>query len=692
MPFRKVAVVAALAVALVGLAPVAPVRAAGVVTGSVDWHNTRQGIDGWGASTAFAQGQRLKDFPEPERSRVLDLLYSKDKGIGLSMVRNELPKISNAPGVYDYNRDPGTVWVTKEAQARGADYVLATAWSPPGWMKDNNSDVGGGKLRREMYALYADYLISYVKGYRDTHGLVVNGVSIANEPDAATFYPSSIWSAEDFRIFIRDYLGPLKALRGVDFDVVMPESSGWTEEVALPTLNDPAAEPFVDIVAAHGYHYVTTPSPLHTSRDKGKRVWQTEFSEFGPMDASIGNGLKWARYIHEFMTRAEANSFSYWWAMSEVQNEEALINLDINAKTTTVNKRMWTMGNFSRFVRPGWVRVETPVDGFNPEQLVSAYRDPASGKFAVVAVNDSALPQDVSLALNGFAASSVTPYRTSASEDLAVLPAVSTMGRKLQATLAPQSVTTFVGTGTASTPWRVASADRVVVSAGQSVVVPVTVSSAGGVGTVPVRASAALPLVASPGSASVGPFVPGGSVVHNVTVAVPAGTAPGEYPLDVRVGSSSVADVVARTLVRVVGDVVEFSPGGAAEAEWLAEPSSSQLGGPVYDGRARYADAVRFPTRYFVYRFDLPADVVGATVSVDMGNQFKVSASTEGRTFTPVLTETRPIRDLSNRQWYSFDADALAAGGRTVFLKFEDSQPADGWGVWVARIRANFER
>ena len=79
-------------------------------------------------------------------------------------------------------------------------------------------------------------------------------------------------------------------------------------------------------------------------------------------------------------------------------------------------------------------------------------------------------------------------------------------------------------------------------------------------------------------------------------------------------------------------------------------------------------------------------------MTLDMGNQFLVSASTDGATWTEVLREGREIRDLSNRQQYSLDLNALRGGGRTVYLRVQDSKPDDGWGGWVAGVRVVSQR
>jgi len=191
----------------------------------------------------------------------------------------------------------------------------------------------------------------------------------------------------------------------------------------------------------------------------------------------------------------------------------------------------------------------------------------------------------------------------------------------------------------------------------------------------------------SPAQRAFGPLGTSRSQALTFDVTVPAGVSPGDYDVTATATSGS---IVARGdgSVQVLGDTIEFAPGGSAEEPWLSDAGGSQLDGTVPDGRARFTDN----QRYFVYRFELPGDVTGGTLSLDIGNQFLVQASTDGSSWTTVLREDREIRDLSNRAWRDLDLNALRGGGRTVYLRVADSFTADGWGAWVARTKLVLQR
>jgi hypothetical protein len=134
----------------------------------------------------------------------------------------------------------------------------------------------------------------------------------------------------------------------------------------------------------------------------------------------------------------------------------------------------------------------------------------------------------------------------------------------------------------------------------------------------------------------------------------------------------------------VIGsNAIEFSPGTDAETPWLLESSGSQLDGDAYDGRTRYADG----NTYWIYKFTLPPNVNGGTIALDIGAEFDVRSSADGTSWSPLLNEPGHVHALENRGSRTFALNDLRAGGRTVYLRFADSHPEEGWGAWLARVK-----
>ncbi|MGD9200465.1 MAG: glycoside hydrolase [Chitinispirillia bacterium] len=432
---------------------------------TVNWDKLIQEIDGFGASAAFKQADNLKKFPIETRTKILDLLFSHTGGIGLSMVRNmvgdgsidewgnevdgPIETINPQKGKWNFDAVDEQIWFMKEARARGCERFYSTVWSPPRWMKTNNSCLRGGSLKKSCYGDYAEYLYQYVTEYmKKRNDIDMYAISVANEPDYSASYSSCRWTGDQFRNFIRDHIGPkFKDENKIETKIAVGEEMGWTEGPAMATLNDPKAVKYLDIVASHNYKNASNYPPFRTSKSKNKRVWQTEVSNLKHNNRSIDDGLKWARQIHDFLTNAEGNSWCYWWTICYKVNPpkgEALININTSNKTYFTNKRLYTMGNYSRFIRPGWYRISTSMTSSN-NVYVTAFKNPKTNDFAIVAINNDRGSQTRSFKLHGYNINTVAPYVTSSSKDLAKGDPVSLSNGSFSAGLPAKSVTTFYG-------------------------------------------------------------------------------------------------------------------------------------------------------------------------------------------------------------------------------------------------------
>jgi glucuronoarabinoxylan endo-1,4-beta-xylanase len=303
-------------------------------------------------------------------------------------------------------------------------------------MKTNHVTTNGGSLLATNYQAYANYLAGYVSTLH-SYGVDLYALSVQNEPDWTANWDSCIWTGLQFHDFVAK-LYPALVAKGLKTKIITPETSGWRFDLATATLSDPATAADVSIIAAHNYDG-SGAAPYPLGQNLGKHLWETEVSSFETFDPSITNGLRWAQKINDWMTIANANAWHYWWLISSGSDNQGLLG-----PSGQLTKRLFVMGNYSKFVRPGFYRVGTtasPVSGVS----VSAYKDPATGKFAIVVINHNSSAVKLDFSLSGLSASSVSPWVTSSSLNLVQQASIPVSGGTFVATLPAASVTTFAG-------------------------------------------------------------------------------------------------------------------------------------------------------------------------------------------------------------------------------------------------------
>jgi uncharacterized protein (TIGR03437 family) len=424
-----------------------PVLAA---TCNVDFSQAQQRIDGFGASTAWYIGL-ARWAPPQDRQRILDTLLSPVSGIGLTIVRNRIPpEIEPAEGQFDWTRDDDAVWFMQQAKAYGVNRFISAPWTPPVWMKETPDPNAWVKLRTDKWQAFADFLSRYVREYKSRFGIDIYGVSLGNEPDwDARTYECNRWDAGDIHDFLLSNLIPTFSNDAVNAKLTLADSFAFREDLVVPSLSDALTRDRVDIVAAHAYWDPGTPFTLSTMY--GKPIWITEHSSSNANDPSIVDGVYWAKVYARYLVQRNLNAYCFWWLIGPGGAQSALVDRFSNS-TLQFNKRLYTLGNFSRFVRPGAVRVAAD---YNPATgiYVSAFQSGVD--FVVVVINDNDQDTAQTFSLGGFTGSTMMPYRTSADENLAQLDDVPVSSGQFTASLRAKSVTTFVGQ---ETPYAVVSA------------------------------------------------------------------------------------------------------------------------------------------------------------------------------------------------------------------------------------------
>ena len=311
-----------LSVAAIGFAAMqflAQSRAANAADVTVDLTAAKQTIRGFGASSAWCG---------TVSTTVMNSLF-KDLGYTILRVRIE-------EGIGDaWSSGNFSAWAPELANAKnaiaGGAIVFASPWNPPDSMKS------GGKLMTSKYGDYANYLKAYAKYFSD-NGAPLYAISIQNEPDYASSWTA--WTATDLLNFLTAQGATLSSA----IKVIMPESFQFIHAMSDPSLNDATVASYISIIGGHLYGGTIQPYPLATSQ--GKELWETEHY-FD--DDTIANVMKLGKEIHDCMVTASMNAYVYWWIT---------YGNGLATSSGTIFKRAYVIGQFSKYIRPGYSRVD----------------------------------------------------------------------------------------------------------------------------------------------------------------------------------------------------------------------------------------------------------------------------------------------------------------------------------------------
>jgi glucuronoarabinoxylan endo-1,4-beta-xylanase len=446
---------------------------------TVNWTNVHQRIDGFGASCAW-NGAWTSGQEDLLFTTNLNVVYGDNlgvtytnNGIGLSLLRNRIIPASSALSNAIPTAD--ALGNMAQAQARGAR-IWSTPWTPAAGFKSPNdiydsSTATGGGLNGGSFLggdatnqAYAWQLANYVYKLKTSAFNRVNlyAISIQNEPDAhVTTYEACQWSSANIHNFVTNLYNALVAKGVGSTKIMLPESQNWTDprNLAGPTLADTNTLADIAIIADHDYG-----GGNGAKNTYGKALWETEIAQLSGETDDITNGVNYARQIYLFMTVAQANAWSYWWVIPST-SDTGLMN-----QHASPTKRMFAEGNYSRFVRPDYYRID--VTNSTSSTLISAYTDTNSGNFAIVAVNPGSTDVAQIFNLTNFpAVSTVTPWITSSSLSLASQSPVPVTNSSFTYILPAMSVVTFVGRDNATTSPSLATVADQLMDAGETLLV-----------------------------------------------------------------------------------------------------------------------------------------------------------------------------------------------------------------------------
>lgn len=390
----------------------------------LDDQKSFQTIDGFGFALTGGSAQHLAHMDAAKRASLLKELFAVDgANIGISYLRisigssdlndhvfsyDDLPAGETDPQLTKFSRAPDRqdlIPVLKEILAINPQIqLLGSPWSPPAWMKTNNNPKGG-KLKTEDYASYANYFVKYIQELK-AEGITVGAITIQNEPLNDKNTPSMLMSAEEQTLFIKDDLGPAFKAAGIHTKIILYDHNCDVPEYPLSILNDAQANPFVDGSGFHLYGgEISAMSAVHNAFPL-KNLYFTEFMAVEPTQSGrisiakpvvgtfIGALQNWSRNV--LLWNLAANSkFEPHTDNGGCPICQGAVTID--GDEVTRNLAYYAMAHFSKFVRPGFLRIASSSPATLPNV---AFKSP-DGKLVLIVANDGKGLQDFRVQYHG---------------------------------------------------------------------------------------------------------------------------------------------------------------------------------------------------------------------------------------------------------------------------------------------------
>ena len=409
---------------------------ASIYVNSSKQHQTFVGI---GAALTDASAETFYKLKESEQKLFMEAYFNVDKGIGYSLARTVIHSCDFSTESYTYINEGDTdlksfsinhdkefrIPFTKKAieATDGKLTIFASPWSPPAFMKTNNNMLKGGKLLPEYFQPWANYYAKFIKAY-EAEGIPIWGLTIQNEPMAVQRWESCIYTAEEERDFLKNYLGPTLEKEGLGDKkiIVWDHNRDLLFERVNIILNDPEANKYVWGAGFHWYEDWKDGTPMYKNVKSvneafpDKNLIFTEGCNEG-FDLNRIEDPKLAERYGKSMINDFNNGTVAWTDWNILLDETGGPNhvgnfcfAPVHGNTKTGELKFtnsyYYIGHFSKFIRPGAVRLstETTANHLSATSFLNK-----NGSLVVVALNTGNVDINYMLTIDNKSASLQMP-------------------------------------------------------------------------------------------------------------------------------------------------------------------------------------------------------------------------------------------------------------------------------------------
>lgn len=383
---------------------------------------TYQTVDGFGFSLTGGSAKVINSLNADKKQALLQELFgTSNSSIAVSYLRISIGASDLDESVFSYNDLPAgqtdlnltqfslapdmtnLIPLLKQILAINPSIkIMGSPWSPPVWMKDNNSSIGGS-LQPKYYGVYAQYFVKYIQKMKE-QGIVIDAITVQNEPLHPGNNPSLLMLAPQQADFIKNHLGPAFQAAAIDTKIIIYDHNCDKPDYPISVLNDAAAKSFISGSAFHLYagdiSALTTVRNAHPDKD----LYFTE--QYTPSTGDFSGDLKW------HLKNVVVGSMRNW---SKTALEWNLANdasfgphtpggcttckggITVNSSSSyTQNVGYYIIAHASKFVPAGSVRIASNTTGSLHNV---AFKTPA-GKKVLVVINDGSTSTQFNIKYN----------------------------------------------------------------------------------------------------------------------------------------------------------------------------------------------------------------------------------------------------------------------------------------------------
>ncbi|MBS5884728.1 MAG: glucosylceramidase [Clostridium sp.] len=390
----------------------------------VDTKKRFQKILGFGGALTESSAYVLSKIEDEKRKDILESYFDCEKGIGYNFARVHINSCDFALENYSYveendetlesftldRAEKYVLPLVREVKDIKNDElnILASPWSPPSYMKTNKEMNHGGKISNKYKQLWADYYVKYIEEMKKKD-FDIWGVTVQNEPAAKQVWDSCLYSAEEERDFVKDYLGPTFEKNNLSHKkiIIWDHNRDLVYDRAKTVLEDKEANKYVWGTGIHWYvsEDFENVSRVHEAFPDKHIIFTEGCQEGGVHLGDWNTGERYGRNII-----GDLNNYVEAWIDWNIVLDEtggpnhvgnlcdAPIIVDLRKDEVIYNSSFYYIAHFSKFIKKDSIRVLSEVDN---EKIYALSCIDEKDNLCIIIMNENSEDKKITLDIDG---------------------------------------------------------------------------------------------------------------------------------------------------------------------------------------------------------------------------------------------------------------------------------------------------